>query len=153
MWQKLIQTHHDPVLAFQRWVLALVFFPHGAQKVFAWFGGYGFKSTLDYFNQKLQIPTPLATLAVLAESVGVLLLFTGFLSRLAAFGIFVNMVVALFLVHFSNGFFMNWSGQQAGEGFEYHLLAIGLAVVIMIRGGGAVSLDLSIQKYLPELKS
>ena len=62
-------------------------------------------------------------------------------SRVAAFGIATVMAVAIVTVHASNGFFMNWFGAQKGEGFEYHLLAIGLALVVLIQGAGKASLD------------
>lgn len=128
-----------PTLA--RLALGIVFFPHGAQKVLGWFGGYGFSGTLNFFTQQMHIPVVFAVLAILAEFLGSLGLITGFLSRVAAFGIAVNMLVAIALVHGANGFFMNWYGNQKGEGFEYHLLAIGLALIVMIYGAGKASVD------------
>jgi putative oxidoreductase len=89
----------------------------------------------------LHIPAPLAFLAMAAEFFGGLGLILGFLTRIAAFGIAVNMVVAVAMVHSSFGFFMNWSGTQKGEGFEYHLLALAVTAFLMIRGAGAFSLD------------
>jgi putative oxidoreductase len=115
-------------------------FPHGAQKVLGWFGGYGFGPTLDFFSH-MGVPVVFGILAILAEFAGALGLITGLFTRIAAFGVGVNMLVALVLVHAPNGFFMNWAGNQKGEGFEYHLLAIGIALAVMIRGGGALSLD------------
>ena len=124
-----------------RLTLGLVMFPHGAQKALGWFGGYGFHGTMDFFTGMMHIPAALAVLAIAAEFLGSLGLIVGLFSRIAAFGIAVNMVVAIATVHASNGFFMNWYGKQAGEGFEYHLLAIGLALIVIIQGGGALSLD------------
>lgn len=124
-----------------RLTLALVIFPHGAQKVLGWFGGHGLEGTMGFFTQTLGIPYPLALLAVIAEFLGPLALAAGFLSRVAAFGIAVEMAVAVFLVHRPNGFFMNWTGNQGGEGFEYHLLVIGLALAVMIWGAGRASVD------------
>ncbi len=128
-----------PLIA--RLALGIVMFPHGAQKVPGWFGGYGFTGTMNAFTQHMHIPAPLAFLAIMAEFAGSLGLIIGCLSRVAAFGLAVNMVVAIATVHAANGFFMNWLGNQKGEGFEYHLLAIGLALVVMLHGGGRWSLD------------
>jgi putative oxidoreductase len=106
-----------------------------------WFGGYGFKGTMGYFTQMMHVPAPLAFLAISAEFFGGLGLIFGLLTRIAAFGISVNMLVAIFMVHLPNGFFMNWTGQQKGEGYEYHLLVLAITVSLMIRGAGAFSVD------------
>jgi len=123
-----------------RLTLAVVMFPHGAQKALGWFGGHGFKGTMGFFT-KSGIPAPLAFLAIVAEFLGSLGLLLGLLTRLAAFAIACVMVVAIFRVHTEHGFFMNWSGNQKGEGFEFHLLAIGLALALMLGGAGRWSLD------------
>lgn len=141
MIRKIFQTDSDTAAFVLRLVLGIVFFPHGAQKVLGWFGGPGFSATMDAFTVKMGIPAFLAFLAILAESAGSLGLITGFLTRIAAFGIFCNMVVAVATVHFRNGFFMNWFGNQKGEGFEYHLLVIAIAIALMIKGGGRWSID------------
>jgi len=120
--------------------LAVLFFPHGAQKVLGWFGGPGLATAVGFMT-KMHISTPLIVLAIAAEFLGPICLFFGFLTRVAAFGIAVEMVVAIFLVHLKFGFFMNWFGQKAGEGYEYHLLLIGMSVALMISGGGAWSVD------------
>ena len=122
-----------------RLVLGLVMFPHGAQKLFGWFGGYGFSGTLAGF-QSMGIPAVFGLLAVLAESLGAIALIFGFATRIAAFGIGSTMVVAALMAHRAH-FFMNWSGQQGGEGFEYHLLAVAIAVVLVVRGAGRASVD------------
>ncbi len=124
-----------------RLILGIVFFAHGAQKMLGWFGGYGFHGTMGFLTAKLGIPAPLAFLAIAAEFFGGLGLIVGLLGRIAAFGIAVNMLVAIVTVHMANGLFMNWTGQQKGEGFEYHLLAIALCLLIMVKGSGALSLD------------
>jgi putative oxidoreductase len=134
----------DPTDRVQLWlrlVLGAILFPHGAQKALGWFGGSGFSATLGFFRDSLGIPAFLAILAILVEFLGALALLAGFATRIAAFGIAVIMAVAVMLVHRGNGFFMNWFGQQPGEGYEYHLLVIGLAAVLMARGGGAFSVD------------
>ena len=128
-----------PLLA--RLTLGLVMFPHGAQKALGWFGGYGFSGTMNFFTQQMHIPAPLAFLAIAAEFAGSIGLILGCFSRVAAFGIATNMVVAILTVHEANGFFMNWFGAQKGEGYEYHLLAIGLALIVIIYGAGKFSLD------------
>ena len=145
MFGKLLATPNDSTLTIMRLVLGVTFFMHGAQKMLGWFGGYGFQGTMGFFTQQMGIPAPLAFLAICAEFFGGLGLILGLLSRIAALGITVNMLFAIAKVHSGNGFFMNWSGQQKGEGFEYHLLAIALAVVVMIKGSGAFSIDRAIE--------
>ncbi|MGA9567882.1 MAG: DoxX family protein [Candidatus Korobacteraceae bacterium] len=146
MFRKLISTSDDYALAVARLVLGVVFFAHGAQKMLGWFGGYGFSGTMHFFTQMMHIPAPLAFLAICAEFFGGLGLIVGFLSRVAAFGIAMNMLVAIFTVHIHNGFFANWSGQQKGEGIEYHLLALALLMLVMIKGAGALSVDRALSK-------
>jgi putative oxidoreductase len=141
MLSKITRTSDDKALTVIRLALAIVVFPHGAQKVFGWFGGFGFSGTYGFLTQQMHIPAFLAILVFAAEFLGAIGLFVGFLSRIAAFGIAVDFLVALFLVHLPNGFFMNWSGQQKGEGIEFFLLAIGIAIAILIGGGGAWSVD------------
>jgi putative oxidoreductase len=144
MFRKLFSTSNDFVLTIVRLVLGVTFFMHGAQKMLGWFGGYGFHGTMGFFTQQMGIPAPLAFLAICAEFFGGLGLLVGLLSRIAALGIIANMLVAIATVHHVNGFFMNWTGQQKGEGFEYHLLAIALAIVVLVRGSGAISIDRAI---------
>ena len=140
MFRKLMATSDDWTLTLLRLVLGVVFFAHGAQKMLGWWGGNGFSGTMGYFTHS-GIPAPLAFLAIAAEFFGGMGLVVGLLSRVAALGIVVNMLVAVLTVHLPNGLFMNWSGAQKGEGFEYHLLAIALGIAIMVKGGGAVSMD------------
>ena len=144
MFRKLVSTSNDFTLTIVRLVLGVTFFMHGAQKMLGWFGGYGFHGTMGFFTQQMGIPAPLAFLAICAEFFGGLGLLVGLLSRIAALGIIVNMLVAIVTVHHVNGFFMNWTGQQKGEGFEYHLLAIALAIVVLVKGSGAISIDRAI---------
>lgn len=140
----LLKTNNSFAPTLARLTLGVVFFPHGAQKVLGWFGGYGFSGTMNFFTQQMHIPAVFAVLAILAEFLGSIGLITGFLSRIAALGIAVNMAVAIALVHHVNGFFMNWQGNQKGEGIEYHILAIGLALIVMIYGAGKASVDAAI---------
>jgi putative oxidoreductase len=141
MWKKLISTENDIATAVLRIMLGVVFFPHGAQKVLGWFGGYGFAGTYDAFTNKMGVPGLFALLAFAAEFLGSIGLVFGFMTRLAAFGIFCVMAVAVKMLHWQHGFFMNWFGQQKGEGFEYHLLVMAIAAALMIRGAGAYSVD------------
>jgi putative oxidoreductase len=142
----LFSTQNDIALTVLRLVLGVVFFAHGSQKMLGWFGGYGFKGTMGFFTQTAHIPAVFAFLAIAAEFFGGLGLIVGLLTRVAAFGITVNMLVAILTVHLANGFFMNWTGQQKGEGFEYHLLVLAITVALMIRGAGDFSLDRAIGK-------
>lgn len=142
--QLLGKTNDSAAPLLARLTLGLVIFPHGAQKMLGWFGGYGYSGTMGYFTGTLHIPAFFAFLAIVAEFFGSLALIAGLLSRVAAFGIASVMAVAIAMAHHPHGFFMNWSGQQAGEGFEYHLLALGLALIVMIYGGGKASLDRAI---------
>lgn len=138
--RKLMKTDPDVAFFILRMVLGVVFFPHGAQKMLGWFGGGGFSGTMGFFTSQ-GIPAFFALLAILAEFAGSLGLILGLLTRVAAFGITCVMVVAIFTVHLPYGFFMNWTGQQGGEGFEYHLLVLAITAVLMWRGAGAYSLD------------
>ena len=139
--QLFCKTNNSFAPTLARLTLGIVMFPHGAQKALGWFGGYGFTGTMNFFTQQMHIPAPLAFLAIAAEFLGSIGLIVGCLSRVAAFGIATNMVVAILTVHEANGFFMNWYGSEKGEGFEYHLLAIGLALIVIIFGAGGASLD------------
>ena len=141
MIRKLVTTDDSAATSILRLVLGFVFFAHGAQKMLGWFGGFGFSGTMNFFTKMMHIPAPLAFLAIAAEFVGGIGLILGFLTRVGAFGIGMNMLVAVALVHRNFGFFMNWTGAQKGEGFEFHLLALAIAVFLMIKGAGAFSLD------------
>ncbi|MBT3346600.1 MAG: DoxX family protein [Gemmatimonadetes bacterium] len=141
---QLLHTTDDVAPTVARLTLGLIMLPHGLQKTLGWFGGYGYAGTMGFFTETMGIPALfafLAFLAIVAESLGALALITGVLTRVAAAGIGIVMLVAALTAHLPNGLFMNWSGTQAGEGFEYHLLAIGLALVALIKGGGRASID------------
>lgn len=146
MFRQLLSTRNDAAPLIMRVMLGIVILPHGAQKVLGWFGGHGLDGTLNYFTQTMGIPLAVAALVIAAESLGAIGLIVGFLTRIAAFGIACVMGGAIFMVHLKHGFFMNWAGKQAGEGFEYHLLAIALAVALMITGGGKASVDAALSR-------
>ena len=138
--ERFISTTDDLGVFVARVMLSIVFLPHGSQKLLGLFGGQGFTATMKYFTSS-GMPAILAFLVIMAESLGALALLVGLFGRFMAFGIGLVMLGAIFMVHVHNGFFMNWFGTQKGEGFEYHLLAIGLALVVMIKGSGIFSLD------------
>ena len=141
MFRKLIATDDDVASLILRVVTGIVFFAHGAQLALGWFGGNGFNATMQFFTQNMHIPAVFAFLAIAAQFLGSLGLIVGLLTRVAAFGIGAVMLVAAVKVHLPIGFFMNWFGNQKGEGFEYHLLAMAIAVALMIKGGGKASID------------
>ncbi len=141
MFRKLMATDNNAAATILRLVLGVVFLAHGAQKTLGWFGGYGFSGTMGFFTTVMHIPAPFALLAIAAEFFGGLGLILGLLTRIAAFGIFCNMAVAIAMVHQQFGFFMNWFGTQKGEGYEYHLLVLAMTTFLIIRGAGAASLD------------
>src|SRR5437016_6019270 len=141
MIRKMFATDDSTATTILRLMLGVVFFAHGAQKMLGWFGGFGFSATMAMFTGMMHIPAPLAFLAIVAECFGGLGLILGFLTRIAAFGIGVNMLVAIMVVHRAFGFFMNWAGTQKGEGYEYHLLVLAIVAFLIIRGAGAFSVD------------
>jgi putative oxidoreductase len=146
MLKKVLSTKDDVALMIVRIGLGVVIFPHGMQKMLGWFGGNGFSGTMGFFTDNLHVPVLFAVLAILAEGLGSLGLITGLFTRIAAFGITVNMAVAVYMMHWQNGFFMNWFGNQKGEGYEFHILAIAMGVALMLAGGGKWSLDGAIAK-------
>jgi putative oxidoreductase len=149
---RLLWTSNDRTVTFLRLVLGIVFFAHGAQKMVGWFGGPGFTVTMQSFRQ-MGVPTVLAFLAIAAEFFGGLGLIVGFLGRIAALGIMINMFVAILTVHLPHGLFMNWTGTQQGEGFEYHLLAIAISWAVLVKGSGALSVDQALTHALSRRSS
>ena len=132
-----------------RLVLGIVVFGHGAQKLFGWFGGYGFDGTMEYFTQTIGIPYFLGVLIILAESLGMIALIFGLFGRYIAASLIVIMTGAIYFDHSQNGFFMNWGNNLEGEGYEFHLLIIGLALAIVMNGTGAYSIDRLLQSWFP----
>src|SRR5260370_21472910 len=141
MIRRLYATDDSTATSILRLVLGVVFFAHGAQKMLGWFGGFGFTGTMNFFTGVAHIPAPLAFLAIAAEFFGGIGLLLGFLTRIAAFGIGVNMLVAIMIEHRAFGFFMNWTGIQKGEGYEFHLLVLAIVAFLIMRGAGAFSVD------------
>ncbi|MCL4246336.1 MAG: DoxX family protein [Candidatus Dadabacteria bacterium] len=141
----IFRTDDDASALVARLALGIVILPHGLQKLLGMFGGAGFTATVDYFVSS-GLPAFLAVLIIIGEAFGALGLILGFLSRVAALGITIIMLGAILTVHIKFGFFMNWEGTQAGEGFEFHILAIGLGLVVLLKGGGLWSVDAAITK-------
>ncbi len=126
---------------FLRLALGIVIFPHGAQKAFGWFGGSGLLKTIEVFADKMHFPPPLTLVLIFIEVFGSIGLILGFFTRFSALGIGASMAICAYMNHFQNGFFMNWFGQQKGEGFEFHILVVGIALALLIKGGGLFSVD------------
>jgi putative oxidoreductase len=143
--KRLMSTSNDVTFTILRLVLGVVFFAHGSQKMLGWFGGFGFHGTMGFFTH-MGMPAPMAFLIICTEFFGGLGLIVGLLTRIAALGVTGLMIGAIFMVHLQNGFFMNWMGNQKGEGFEFHLLVIAMAATLLLRGAGAFSLDRALSK-------
>jgi putative oxidoreductase len=131
----------DFTLLFVRISLGFIIAAHGAQKLLGWFGGFGYEGTMGFFTSVIGIPYLLAFLVIVLESLGMIALMAGFASRVICVSLIAIMIGAIITTHASHGFFMNWFGSQGGEGFEYHLLIMALAVVIVVNGSGIYSID------------
>jgi putative oxidoreductase len=149
MFKRLMWTDDNVVGLILRLTLGIVFFPHGAQKMLGWFGGHGFSATMAGLT-KMGLPAAIVFLVIIIEFFGSIALILGFLGRLAALGIGIVMLGAIATVHLHNGFFMNWSQQAGkGEGFEYHLLVLGIVLALLVTGSGRWSIDRSLSNPMP----
>ena len=140
MLRAIMETSDDRIPMLGRLALGIVILPHGAQNLFAWFGGPGIDGALGLYTS-LGIPAFLGWMAIVVQFFGGIALIVGFLGRVAAFAIALMLLAAVVTIHWSVGFFMNWNGTLKGEGFEFHILAVTLAVIVIIRGSGALSID------------
>jgi putative oxidoreductase len=138
---RLFETDESWRSLVQRAVLGAVMLPHGLQKLLGWFGGPGFDASTKFLAQATHLPVIFGVLAVLAESLGAIALIAGLFTRVSAAGVSAIMIGAVLSTHLANGFFMNWFGNQPGEGFEYHLLVLALAIPLIVTGGGRYALD------------
>jgi putative oxidoreductase len=139
--QQLLKTNSHIGFSIARWTLGLVIFPHGAQKLLGLFGGYGFSATMESLTTQMGLPSIVAFSVIVIEFFGSMALILGFFSRfwaIALASMFTGIIITTQLEH---GFFMNWFGNQAGEGYEYSLLIIGLALSVLVNGSGKFSLD------------
>ena len=141
MKNKIFNTSESLAPLAIRVMLGLVVFPHGAQKLLGWFGGYGFSGTMGFFTDTIGLPWLVGFLVIILESIGAFALISGFATRIVAVCYLILALGIVFTSHIQYGFFMNWFGNQGGEGFEYFLLWIGLTVSLIFSGGGRVSLD------------
>ncbi len=147
--KKFFATDNSTAAFILRLILGLVMFPHGAQKLFGWFGGFGFSGTMGAFTGSMGIPAVIAFLVIIGESFGAIGLIAGFLTRFTAASMAVIMLGAISIAHWQHGFFMNWFGNQEGQGYEYHLLVIGISAALIIMGAGKWSVDQEIAKRIP----
>ena len=141
----LVATGDSFAPLFLRVALGVMMFPHGAQKLLGWFGGYGFNGTMGYFTGTVGTPWVVGLLVILGEFFGSLMLIAGFGTRFAAASLVVIMLGAAWQLR-GNGFFMNWFGNQKGEGVELFILAVGLGLALVALGGGKWSLDALLQR-------
>lgn len=141
MKNKIFYTSNNWTGLTTRLTMGLILFPHGAQKMLGLFGGYGFGGTMSYFTDTLHFPWIIGFLVIMIEFFGSLALIAGFCTRIWAALTIILMIGIIITTHLDNGFFMNWSGNQKGEGFEYHLLMIGLSITALMSGGGKYSVD------------
>ena len=145
MLKNLYYTNDNIAGLIARVVLGIVILPHGLQKTLGMFGGSGFTNTVDFFVST-GMPSIVAVLVIAGESLGAISLIVGFLARFSAAAITLIMLGAIFMVHGNHGFFMNWFGANEGEGFEYHILAIGLGLIVIVVGAGKASIDRMLSK-------
>lgn len=139
--QTIVATNTEWTGLILRLTLAAMILPHGAQKLLGWFGGYGFTGTMEFFTKTAGLPAIIAFLVILGEFIGGLLLLAGVGTRLMSLWIGVILLSAMFMMHWQNGFFMNWYGAQKGEGVEFFVLALGLVAALIVSGGGKYSVD------------
>ncbi len=141
MFKRLLKTNDSAALLMIRLALGIVIFAHGAQKVLGLFGGAGLGKTIEIFTTKMHFPLWLTVIVIFTEFLGSIGLIFGLLTRLAALGIGLSLAYCAYLNHIQHGFFMNWFGQQKGEGFEFHILVVGIALALVLKGGGFLSFD------------
>lgn len=148
MKNKIFDTNNDWTGVIARLATGIVLFPHGAQKLLGMFGGYGFSGTMGFFTSTMHLPWVIAFLVIMIEFFGSVSFILGFATRIWATLTIILMLGIILTSHIDNGFFMNWYGNQKGEGYEYHLLVIGLCLTILVNGSGKYSVDSFISNKL-----
>ena len=141
MKNKLFKTADTWTPIVLRVILGLVVFPHGAQKLLGWFGGYGFSGSMKYFTNTVELPWVVGFLVIILEFFGAIALIAGIATRIISVLYIAIAIGIMFTSSIQYGFFMNWFGNQGGEGYEYFLLWIGMAIGLVINGGGKYSVD------------
>jgi putative oxidoreductase len=141
MLRNILKTRQGFDLTVLRVILGIVMFAHGAQKMLGIFGGYGWSGTMQFFTETMHMSYLTSVLTIFIEFFGALMLITGFFTRIAALGMFGLFTGIIYNVAFPNGFFMNWGGKNPGEGYEYHLLVLGMSLALLIGGAGSLSID------------
>jgi len=141
MKQLLFSTPNDWTGFILRITVGAIMFPHGAQKLFGLFGGYGYQASMQFFTSTMKLPAFIAFMVILIECIGAVGLVAGLGTRLWALLLIAVMMGAIVTTNYKNGFFMNWFQHQNGEGYEYHLLVIGMCVALLFSGSGKLSLD------------
>ncbi|HEY0770846.1 MAG TPA: DoxX family protein [Sphingobacteriaceae bacterium] len=141
MKDRVFSTNNDWTGLINRLTIGLILFPHGAQKLLGWFGGPGFSGEMNFFTETLNLPWLIAFLVIIIEFFGSVFLIAGFASRVWAAAMIVLFIGIILIGHIEHGFFMNWFGDQKGEGYEYHLLIIGLSLAVLVIGSGKLSVD------------
>ena len=144
--KKIFATNENSSATIIRIVLGLILLPHGAQKLLGWFGGYGFNGTMGFLTGSVGLPWVIGFLVIIIEFFGALALIFGFATRIVSIGLIALFAGIVFTGHLDHGFFMNWNGKQKGEGYEYHLLVIGMALSLLVSGAGKWSADYAIQR-------
>ncbi|ULQ54240.1 DoxX family protein [Flavihumibacter fluvii] len=139
--QTIVHTENHVSGLLLRLTLGIVILPHGLQLLLGWFGGYGFNGSMQYFTGSVGLPWLVAFSVIVLQSLGALLILAGAVTRVMAFSTIILFIGMIVTAHAEHGFFMNWGGNQQGEGFEYHILVIGLALLLLINGAGNFSFD------------
>lgn len=146
LFRTLVKTNPNLGFSIARLALGLVILPHGAQKLLGLFGGYGYSATMEMFTTQMGLPSIVAFSVIMIEFFGSIALILGFFSRFWAVSLIGMFLGIIFTTQLEHGFFMNWFGNQLGEGYEYSLLVIGLALTVLVNGSGKWSIDTIISK-------
>lgn len=137
----LFRTDRCPATLLVRLALGGVMFYYGARKVLGLFGGAGLPGSMNALARDWGLSSAIATVILIAELVGAIFLLLGFIARVAAAGIVVDLALALYLVHVRHLRFMDWFGNRVEEGVEFHVLALVIGIILVVKGAGPLSID------------